>query len=160
MIVCGTGHRPDKLLGYGYGAHHQLTLFAQSTLREVGATKVISGMALGWDIALAAAAFTLRIPFVAAVPFDGQESKWPAESQENYRFIRSFACEIVHVCEAGYAAWKMQRRNEWMVDNADSVLALWDGSSGGTANCIKYAQSKDRPIVNTWQHFEQYKARL
>jgi uncharacterized phage-like protein YoqJ len=46
----------------------------------------------------------------------------------------------------------MQIRNEWMVDNAHIVLALWDGSSGGTGNCIKYANRKsvNKPIINLW----------
>jgi len=60
------------------------------------------------------------------------------------------AARIVHVCEPGYAAWKMQRRNEAMVDACTHVLALWDGSSGGTENCVKYAEKKRKPIINLW----------
>lgn len=29
-----------------------------------------------------------------------------------------------------------------MVDNSDIVCAVWDGTPGGTANCIKYCKSK------------------
>ena len=35
----------------------------------------------------------------------------------------------------------MQERNEWMVNNCDVLIAVWDGTSGGTANCVKYAES-------------------
>ena len=38
---------------------------------------VISGMALGWDQAVARATADLGIPWVAAITFEGQESKWP-----------------------------------------------------------------------------------
>lgn len=31
----------------------------------------------------------------------------------------------------------MQKRNEYMVDLADKVVAVWDGSKGGTDNCEK-----------------------
>jgi uncharacterized phage-like protein YoqJ len=41
----------------------------------------------------------------------------------------------------------MQKRNEWMVDHADAVIAVWDGSPSGTANCIGYARKKRRPIL-------------
>jgi len=47
----------------------------------------------------------------------------------------------------------MQTRNIWMVDNCDLVLALWDGSDGGTGNCIKYANKIGKPIVNLWDKY-------
>ena len=42
----------------------------------------------------------------------------------------------------------MQRRNEFMVDNADMVLAYHDGSEGGTKNCVDYAKSQGTVVVN------------
>jgi uncharacterized phage-like protein YoqJ len=48
----------------------------------------------------------------------------------------------------------MQRRNEWMVERADVILALWNGSSGGTANCVAYARQRGSRIVNVWEAFE------
>ena len=41
----------------------------------------------------------------------------------------------------------MQRRNEYMVDKADTLIAVWNGTSGGTANCVKYAKKKGVDIV-------------
>jgi uncharacterized phage-like protein YoqJ len=39
-----------------------------------------------------------------------------------------------------YHPAKMQKRNEYMVDNSDFVIAVFDGEQkGGTFNCIKYA---------------------
>ena len=35
-----------------------------------------------------------------------------------------------------------------MVDHSDLVLAYWDGSSGGTKNCIKYAIDSGVKVVN------------
>lgn len=154
MIICGTGHRPDKLGGYGTAAGVRLVNLAEDWLEENKPDKVISGMALGWDYALAAAAFNLDIPFIAAVPFEGQEWRWPSESQRNFRVLLGVAERVVYVCEPGYAPWKMQKRNEWMVDNSDQVLALWNGSSGGTANCIKYAEKVGKPIINLWSDYE------
>jgi uncharacterized phage-like protein YoqJ len=41
----------------------------------------------------------------------------------------------------------MQDRNIWMVDHCDALIAVWDGTSGGTANCVRYAQKVGKPIV-------------
>ena len=150
MIVAGTGHRPNKLGGYGHAARAKLVNVATAWLLEQKPDKVISGGALGWDQALAEAAIDLDIPLVMALPFEGFECKWPRESQEFLHSLMNPA-EVVFVCEPGYAPWKMQERNKWMVDNSDTVLALWNGTDGGTANCVKYATKVGKPIINLWE---------
>ncbi|WP_188052008.1 hypothetical protein [Azospirillum sp. Sh1] len=50
----------------------------------------------------------------------------------------------------------MNTRNEWMVDHSDRLLALWDGSQGGTANCVRYARGLGRPIDNLWSEWEKF----
>ncbi len=40
-----------------------------------------------------------------------------------------------------------QRRNEFMVDASDALAAFFDGSPGGTANCVRYARSVGRRVV-------------
>lgn len=156
MIIAGTGHRPNKLGGYSKEAFTKLVDLATDSLLELGPEKVISGMALGWDQALATAVLNLNIPLIAAVPFFGQESKWPLNSKKQYRDLISKADDVIFVCDKGYAPWKMQIRNEWMVDNCDLVLALWDGSEGGTGNCISYASSQGREILNLWSEYEDF----
>lgn len=152
MIICGTGHRPNKLGGYGYEVHKKLNDLAIHYLSELpdNLEKVISGGALGWDQALAAAALYLKIPYVMALPFEGFEARWPVPSIQYLSSLCEQAAETVYVCEPGYDPWKMQERNRWMVDHADRVLALWNGTDGGTANCVRYAVAKHKPIVNLW----------
>lgn len=154
-IIAGTGHRPDKLGGYGQEARAALVRLAVQGLHETKATKLITGMALGWDTALAVAAHTMLLPYIAAVPFEGQENRWPEESRELYRFLLSHAEKTVVVCEGGYAPWKMQKRNEWMVDNCDTVLALWNGSKGGTANCVAFAEKTGVYVHNMWDTYNK-----
>lgn len=150
MILAATGHRPVKLGGYGAYVFARLKLGARHYLADAAPDRVISGMALGWDQAWAWAAVDLGIPFVAAMPFYGQETQWPEESRERYHDLLEHAAEVVTVCEGGYAPWKMQRRNEWMVDHCDKMIALWDGSNGGTANCVRYAERVGKPVENLW----------
>lgn len=155
MIIAATGHRPDKLGGYGPHVRMRLHHLAKTYLKSQhdileGALTVISGMALGWDTAWAIAALDLGISVIAAVPFVGQEKQWQANDKVLYHEILKRAADVVVVSEGGYEIEKMQLRNEWMVDRADRVCALWDGSSGGTGNCIRYVRKFGKPIDHLW----------
>lgn len=148
-IISGTGHRPQKLGGFiiPNPTFNNICSKAEAILIKEQPTKIITGMALGWDTWYAQIAYKLRIPFIAAIPFAGQESLWPKESQKLYFKLLDLAYEVITVCEGGYSAQKMQIRNEWMVNNSDKVLAVWDGSSGGTDNCVSYAISVGKEII-------------
>ena len=153
MIIAATGHRPEKLGGYEPDAVTRRYELALWFFQHARPEHVISGVALGWDQAVAVAAYDLGIPFTAAVPFAGQESRWPLRSQEIYRELLRVAARVVIVSEGGFSARAMQRRNEWVVDNCGALVALWDGSSGGTGNCVAYAYKIGRPGWNLWQYW-------
>lgn len=147
-IVAGTGHRPDKLGGYEPCAMHawvKVQIHAQ--LEQLQPLYIISGMALGFDQFLAEVAIERKIPFVAAVPFKGQQRAWHPPQQEIYRTLLARAVEIVIVSEGGYSNEKMQIRNMWMVDHCNILLACFNGSPGGTANCVNYANRMRREIA-------------
>jgi uncharacterized phage-like protein YoqJ len=148
-VVAFTGHRPTKCGGYDVPneTYNRICRDIQSALERLGPKRVISGMALGVDQWAAQICVDMNIPFIAAVPFEGQEKVWPAKSKKLYQELLDKAERIVVVVKGKYAAWKMQRRNEWMVDNCDVVIAIWDGSSGGTANCVAYAKSVGKKII-------------
>ena len=42
----------------------------------------------------------------------------------------------------------MQKRNRYMVDNSDIVIAVWDGTPGGTENTVRYAEKLGRKILS------------
>ena len=155
LRLCVTGHRPDRLGGYDKEVHRRVFLAAHSALEQLKPRVVITGMALGWDQAIAEAAIELAIPFVVAMPFKGQESKWPKQSQEHYRELLKQASHI-EVCSPGeYRPQKMIVRDEWMVDNSDEVLACFDGTrGGGTDSTILYAKIKGKVIYNAWDLFK------
>lgn len=150
-ILAVTGHRPNKL-GNEYDYNGPRSFYVASEIDKmlsvIQPTKCISGMALGVDTIFAFRVLKLHIPLIAAVPFAGQETIWPESSQKIYRDILNNSLTSLHiVCEGGYASWKFQKRNEWMVDNCNVLLACWDGSEGGTANCVAYARKIGREIV-------------
>jgi uncharacterized phage-like protein YoqJ len=137
-------------------AHHEalvgtMTSFCHQ-MGDLGHDTFITGMAIGADQLFAEAVMRHKIArmcrLVAAVPFAGQESKWPQASQAKYNHILSFCDHVQIVSEGSYSPQKMQIRNVWMVDNADVVLAVWDGKrSGGTWNCLTYALEQGKMVL-------------
>ena len=150
MIVAFTGHRPNFIGGYTLPnpTYIHVCQEIEKTLLELKPEKIISGMALGVDQWAANIAIKLNIPFIAAMPFIGQDSVWNEESQRAFQTLLKKASEQIIVSEGGYTAAKMQIRNEWMVDRCDVLIAVYNGDpTGGTANCVKYAQSVNKKII-------------
>lgn len=161
-VLCFTGHRPDKLGGYaGPNAIHFQTRLHNYLVRVLikaihkDFKTFISGGALGVDQIAAEAVIELRkhtlyrkINLVIARPFPNQASKWPWHAQKRFSLIIEQADRIVDVSPDPYAPWKMQIRNEWMVNLSEVVIAVWNGvEKGGTWNCIQYAVKKQRDIL-------------
>ncbi len=162
--VCFTGHRPTKLGGY---AANPISLWVKQELHEAieraakkGVKTFISGGALGVDQWAAEIVIKVRterpksygtfekpIELVIARPFPSQPNKWPQESKRQYEKLLQRADRIIEVSDDPYASWKLQKRNEWMVDNSDAVIAVWDGSQSGTGNCVKYAMKQKKPVL-------------
>ncbi|WP_341530098.1 SLOG family protein [Nostoc sp. UHCC 0302] len=164
-IIARTGHRTKKLGGYNEEIFIRLVALSKASLLKMQATEVISGMALGFDQALAIAAIELQIPLIAAVPFKGQDELWSEQDKECYESILFQTKAIVYVDKtreystehSGYNPQKMHKRNQYIVDHCDEVLALYDSSDGGTGNCIKYAESLGKPVLNVWKSWVKYR---
>lgn len=151
-IVAATGHRP-KSLPSGYNLTPLLVL-AEAWLRSRRPDVVISSMALGWDQAVASAAIKLGLSVHAYVPFNGQADQWPSAAVARYTTLLAKCAEVRIVSPGEYEPWKMQKRNEAMVDACDTVLALWNGEPGGTGNCVRYAGKVGKPVENLWDVYE------
>lgn len=169
LYIAITGHRPHKL-GNDYNLTSPMVMKIKKSMTSIlgelhlkngSEIILITGMALGIDTLFAKMAIENDIPFIAAIPFKGQERLWNESSKAEYRFMLQLAKEIV-ICdinERGSYSWysnkpetpfsrtKMQTRNEWMVDNCDHLIAVWDGSAGGTANCVAYADQQKRDVI-------------
>lgn len=148
MIIAFTGHRPDKL--GGWDPLHPIVGRVRKGLRDALAREwpiqAICGMALGVDTWAAETCVELGVPFIAAVACDDMESRWPLPSQERFRRLVALAQEVVVVSPGPYQPWKMQRRNEWMVDRCGRLYYVHDGSPGGTYNCLAYAAQVGRDM--------------
>lgn len=145
MIVAFTGHRPPKAgLSWSHqGPGDQLAVHSVRHWLQIARPDLgIVGGALGFDTLAARALWLEKIPYKVFVPFTGQEDRWPDHAKERYYRMLDAAEDVHYVSQGEYRAEKMQRRNEEMVDLADYLVAWWDGSKGGTGNCVRYAESK------------------
>jgi uncharacterized phage-like protein YoqJ len=155
--MCFTGHRPNKLPGRYDKCHIYLKNPLKEELQRIkeryNITKAYCGMALGFDQIAAAVCLDLDIPVVASIPCKNYESKWPKFSRDIYNSllesIESSGGEIIYLKD-NYTPSCLQIRNIYMVDHSAVVLACWDGSDGGTSNCIDYAKRQCREIINMW----------
>jgi len=154
--IAFTGHRPNKI--GGHDATNPLRVAVKNAIKEAleraiakyGESHrivVISGGALGVDQDAASVAHKLGLPFIVAVPCKDQDSKWPESSKKRYQTMLKYALDVVMVHDGPYNSTCMQDRNEWMVDHCHALVAVWNGTGGGTANCVRYAKRVGKPIV-------------
>lgn len=156
-VIGVTGHRLAKLgMGrrrcYDPIVYEALVSIAQEYLENMEVRGVLTGMAIGWDQAVADACIILGIPFVAAIPFKGQDRKWPHAGRVKYRKILENAAQSRTISKGGYTVDKMMIRNDWIIDNSEGILTLFNekGQAGGTWQAIISAKRKGLDITNVW----------
>ena len=153
-----TGHRASKL-PWGYNEYDprcielkQRLLDTAEAVCSAGYTHFICGMADGCDIYFCEAIVSLReshpeITLEAAVPFEGQADRWPAAQRQRYERLIC-ECDKTTLIQREYTPGCMMKRNRYMVDRADLIIACYDGKTGGTFNTLRYALEKDVKILH------------
>ncbi len=154
---CFTGHRPDKLPWGLDESDPRCAKLKAALARELdglyrqGLRHFISGMALGCDLYFAEAALALReccpgLTVEGAVPCPTQAQKWPEPLRRRWQDILN-RCDLETVVQQHYDRFCMHRRDRYMVDRAAIVLAVFDGTPGGTQYTLNYAMDKRRDIL-------------
>lgn len=148
--VCFTGHRPEKLTRAEWLIKRDLEKQIHRAIAN-GRNVFITGMARGVDIWAAEIVLKLRdsgqpVKLMCACPYDGFEKGWGQEWQEQYRIVLAKADFVKYIC-AGYSRSCFQVRNEWMVNHAAGVIAVFNGEESGTKNTIDYATREDIPVI-------------
>lgn len=177
LKISFTGHRPNKLGGYQWGNKIQkevrkeiekniLDIIERTEEKEI---VFYSGGAIGVDQIAFEVVDGLKevIWFIdeditiknnIAIPFKDQDRLWRINDKERYKSQKKRADNVIYVdTEKGYEVSgtekgkydvrKMQKRNEYMVDNSDILIAVFDGSKSGTKNCIDYAKKHNKEII-------------
>ena len=148
---CFTGHRPEKLKR----SIQEITADIDTEINKAivaGFTVFVTGMAKGTDIIAGEVVLRLQengypILLVCAIPYIGFEKSWNREWKQRYEAILNKANEIHFICPQFYRGC-FQKRNRWLVDHSEKVIAVYNGSPGGTKNTIGYARQKGVDVID------------
>ena len=158
MCCAFTGHRAQKL-PWTYDELDPRCLDLKRRIADTvesvylsGFDRFICGMAEGCDLYFCEAVIELRSRFPeirleGAVPFSGQADRWLPSEKERYNRLLS-QCDRVTVLQDRYTSGCMMKRNRYMVDHSDLLIACFDGQSGGTLNTLRYAVRKSVRILH------------
>ncbi len=147
---CFTGPRMFKL-NFGSEDSSDCICFKKKIKDEIyllykrGFRKFISGMADGTDTFCAEAVIELKkiypdVYLELALPYNSISRK------TDMRFLKiSALADKVTMVNNKYSPDCYYKRNKYMVDHSDLLLAVFS-ESGGTAYTIKYAAKTDKPI--------------
>ena len=157
ISCCFTGHRPEKL-PWGCDERDERCVKLKEELAchleglyLAGLRHFICGMARGCDFYFAEAVLRLRqkypdVTLEAALPCDSQSSAWPADERRRYDHLLAECDEVTFVAHR-YSPGCMQRRNRYMVDSSSVLLAVFNGTAGGTMQTILYAQRSGLKLI-------------
>ena len=147
-----TGHRPEKLPWRENEADPRcLALKARITAAleeayERGMRHFLCGMARGADFYFCEAALALRarrpdVTVEAVLPCEEQAARWSERDRARY-FSLVEQCDRETMLQRRYDKGCMLRRNRYLVDHADLLIAVYDGMLGGTMYTLSYAMRR------------------
>ena len=120
-------------------------------IENEGVTHFISGMAIGVDMYAAEIVLGLKasypgITLESAIPCESQAAKWSEALRDRYFDIAS-KCDKETLIQTHYSPDCMDKRNRYMVDHADVLIAVWDGSPSGTGKTVRYAHQQGKSVT-------------
>lgn len=147
-----TGHRPEKLFVKNFENEIKCKLKNEIrkniiTLINNGVSVFYSGMARGTDIWSAEIVIELKkefknISLICVLPFKNQiNDKWNEEEKIIYNNIIK-NCSKVKIIYDYYKKDAFEKRNKYLVDNADVIIAVYNPKyiRSGTGQTVRMAQ--------------------
>ncbi len=156
QTVAFTGHRPEKIkngIAEDSPAIQQLKESLRDAILEkinMGCTCFLSGMAMGADLWAAEIVLALKeddpaLKLVAVVPFTGQADRFPLRWKERYQAVLD-RCDAVKVLSQSYYKSCFHVRNRWLVEHSAHLIAVYNGSRGGTMQTLNDALLKGHDV--------------
>lgn len=150
---------PERISSCAFTGHRKLEEdfnaeafeHAFSTCLQKGCKTFYSGMAAGFDLYAAERVLKEKeknqeIKLIACIPHERQSQSFLAEDKKRYDSILKKVDEKKVISEE-YTKWCMARRNEYMADRADVLIAYLNKDTGGTAYTVKYFKRKQKGFV-------------
>lgn len=146
---CFTGHRPDKLpspISEGTRYAALLERIDRALLRKIqaGCQTFYCGMARGSDLLLAERLLSLKarayphLVLAAVPPYVGHAQRWNSAEQARHDAVMRAAQLIFHPSYQ-YSRFCFHVRNRFMVNRSRHMIAIYDGTPGGTRYTFEYA---------------------
>lgn len=159
MRLAFTGHRPESL-PYGENELSAMGIAVKAMLlTEImdsaakGCDTYYAGCARGGDLLFAEQVLLVKateypdIRLISVVPHEGQANSWSEAWRDRYFRVLELSSDVVTLSPR-YTRDCYHVRNRYMVDHADTLLALYNGSpTGGTAYTVNYARQKNKEII-------------
>ena len=147
MYACAiTGHRPTRFR-FKYNENDSRCKRLKKQLREQfallyskGVRRFYVGGALGVD---------QWIELIVVQPFPDHDACWDDRSRERLAFLIRHSTEHIVIGEEARRE-NFIKRNRYMVDHADCLLAVYDNSRSirsGTGATVHYAEKTAKPII-------------
>lgn len=149
QCCCVTGHR--KISREKLESLRAPLAAAIRAAYDRGCRHFVSGYAEGADLLFAQLVVELRqedptVRLEAAIP---HSDRLKSRDKEFQRLLKE--SDERQVFAQGYDVSSYQKRNEYMVDKSQLVIALYDGGhSGGTYNTVRYARRLGRELQVLW----------
>lgn len=149
LSCCFTGHRTMD------AAEQELILSILTEqiteLIKKGVTVFRNGGALGFDIFAALCVLSLKyeypdIKLYIDAPHRAQAIHWDKDDKRVYEYILSRADKVTYVSDH-YSSGCMLKRNRYMVDRSEYVIAYIRKQHGGSYYTARYAEKKGRQVI-------------
>lgn len=156
--VCSfSGYRPSKLpfrwdkKSADYRRLRELIRDEIAAFAENGVRFFQTGMARGIDLMCGETVLELRekypIELICAVPCLDQDAGWSVEDRDAYRRLIRATANVIQITGEPYSNGCMLKRNRYLVDTAQYLIAVFDGKKGGTMFTVNYAKQQKRTVV-------------
>lgn len=150
-FVAGTGPRPLKIADQQ--TKDEVARWIYDRLTQLPVEQVLSGMAEGFDEALAKVAIHLKLPTVAVLPSASYgKYYWGENSLTGRDRLGEFdelieQCDYIEQVRSHHMFGAANRdRNAWLVKHADLFLTLDWQNSKGTQHCLRLARQAGKMI--------------
>lgn len=135
-VVVVTGHRPTELGGWDLAnpvadaLRRQLSEILRAKKQVDPETTVVTGLGLGAEMLAAEAALMAAVPYLAVLPFEGFEARWPTATKRRFEELRSSAAGEVVIGKSpeGKEAFAkaMRSKDEWLAREGTEAILIWD----------------------------------
>lgn len=163
LKICAiAGHRPTRFK-FKYNEHyagckrlkkrlHDQFIF----LYEQGVRRFLVGGALGVDMWSGEILLKIKeqpeysdIELVIVLPHPDHDAQWDERSKKRMAFLREHCAECITIgTDTGPESY--YKRNRYLVDHADCLVAVYDGSEkerSGIGQTVQYAESKKKAVL-------------